>query len=77
MPSGNYDGPILPRDEADHIAPRFRDDADTDDDGDHDNPLSRYLYAALDADDDTERDYHLREAAQLFRAKLAEVNSDE
>lgn len=38
-----------------------------------DNPLSDHLYAALEADDPDERDYHVRAASQLFQAKLEGV----
>ena len=41
--------------------------------GTRSNPLSDHLYAALDADDPDERDYHVRAASQLFQAKLEGV----
>jgi hypothetical protein len=38
------------------------------------NALSDHLYAALDAEDDDERDFHVRQAAQLFTAKCEGVS---
>lgn len=35
----------------------------------NENPLRDHLDAALEADDPDERDYHVRQAAQLFGAK--------
>jgi len=42
-----------------------------------DKPLSRHLYAALDADDADERGFHVRQAAQLFAAARAETGGDD
>jgi hypothetical protein len=38
------------------------------------NALSNHLWAALDAEDEDERDFHVRQAAQLFKAKCEGVN---
>jgi len=37
------------------------------------NPVSEHLFAALDAEDEEERLYHIREASQLFKARCQGV----